>query len=313
MAFLDRYVYKNPKTKYTPGGNPLADVDVNDELAMGYAIVQGQDPESLRAAAAGLLHGKSAMQPRGPRHGRADVDEPANRKAFAHKDAIHVAPEDLFLHTYFRTKTVSDEGNTKSLDNDLDMEAGDDESVDEFADQLAENLMRSVAGADADIDDEFDEDWSQVSAGETGAGVEALLDESDHDDDGLESDLEEDSVADASAEQHFSDDDDDLDVGELIADEDLEFKAPDVVVRPRSQIPAQSAAKRSRTTVSSIFADADEYDARIHAGEQASASVDHETTTTSASKPLRSKSFSAHELKIAKASARKPYKQSNKS
>lgn len=135
MAFLDRYVYKNPKkaaaAKYAggaaPGGVSASDAEAvaalaaageggampsltREQLAAGFALVQaGVDPAQAAAMAAARGSGAggggaSAMARRLPKHGRADTEEPATAAGFAARDPASVAEEDRFLHTFFRTQ-----------------------------------------------------------------------------------------------------------------------------------------------------------------------------------------------------------------
>jgi len=211
MSFLDRFVFKNPKKQVVAGDGSGAaaggadaaaiDIDVNDEIAMGYALVQGRDVEALKAAAKGLLHGSSVMQRRASRHGRADTAAPATSSTFLLQEPEAVAAEDRFMHTFFRAKAVqesvanrlkrmagvgvSSEGDADAVVGDSDGEededgdgAGSEASMDRYADMLAERLMAS-AGGGADRDADFDEGWDELPAG----GAEASRDDDDHDDD----------------------------------------------------------------------------------------------------------------------------------
>jgi ribosome biogenesis protein MAK21 len=225
MAFLDRVVFKQPKAKVLSAfgkdgegasGSKGDKVDLEDELQMGYAMVQGKDVEAMKATKSGLLHGHSHMQRRAAKHGRVDVEAPANSASFAEADPSSIRAEDLFLHTFFRTKVVNDSmsGRTKrKLDarEGGDVDGDDDDEEDEedrFAMKLAESLMR-----DADPDGDVDDAWAS--------------DDGDVDADGDDADEEEVDYSamdfgEGEAEEEDEDEDEDDDDGFLSAEEDAE-------------------------------------------------------------------------------------------
>lgn len=193
MAFLDRYVFKNPKKrnleaygKDGKGGGGTAATTLKQqskldaELAEGYAIVQGKDPETTAALAAGLAHGTSRMQRRISRHGRVDTAIPASSTEFANLDTSIIREDDKFLHTYFRTKAIMKENNDNDKkqkeekekerrkkssaedDDAMDSEGSmDEDEIDAFADKVAEKLMQDAKGPsddEEDGDDDNDDD-----------------------------------------------------------------------------------------------------------------------------------------------------------
>ena len=246
MAFLDRIVYKNPKKKAVQQAATAAAAAAGaaassgglDELQLGYAIVQGADPDAIRALASGLTHGRSAMQRKGARHGRVEVEEPATAPGFAAADPSSVRPEDAFLHSFFRSRALAQaeaeakrkhgakkgaEGEDADMGDvsDADEAASDvsDAEVDAFADRLAMGLMRSAnnggGGAGETGDDDPLDDWMLEGPQDDGDG--------DGDDDGGDSGNEEEDEEeedDDGSELDFDEEGDDEEDGEEGSDGD---------------------------------------------------------------------------------------------
>jgi ribosome biogenesis protein MAK21 len=183
ISFLDRFVYKNPKKRnleaYGANGllrkpsfgtttvdqSKLSEKDaVAAELAAGYAIAQGKDPNALATLSSGLAHGTSRMQKTRARHGRVETALPAYNEAFALMDPDHIRDDDKFLHTFFRTRSLLDDQNgvpsRRKRHGDLDDDVAEDDEDEEekYAQQLAESLMQDGGGDDdEDMDNEEDE------------------------------------------------------------------------------------------------------------------------------------------------------------
>lgn len=197
MAFLDRYVYKNPKKKAVIafGGSKIAsDVDqyiargysqeAAEELAAGFAMLQGKDVEADKAVEDGKIHGISSMQRRMGRHGRVDVEAPANTLAFATLDEKNVRAEDMFMHQYFRNKKQLD-GKDKAIsigdeleDNTFFDSDVEDPEYEAFAQKLAEDLMEKGNVSDDISDFEMSgEDEGVSDVGSDASGVDANEDD----------------------------------------------------------------------------------------------------------------------------------------
>ena len=177
ISFLDRFVYKNPKKRNleaygsnglrkpstTSGSHSSNTMSAQDaaaaELAAGYAIAQGKDPNAQVSLVSGLAHGTSRMQKTRARHGRVETAIPAYNESFALTDPDQVRDDDMFLHTFFRTRSVLDDQNgvssKRKRHGDLDDDVAEDEDDEEerYAQQLAESLMQDDGGGD-DWDDE---------------------------------------------------------------------------------------------------------------------------------------------------------------
>jgi len=183
ISFLDRFVYKNPKKRnleayganglrkpgvgatHSTTSNLSAQDAVAAELAAGYAIAQGKDPNAQTTLVSGLAHGTSRMQKTRARHGRVETAVPAYNESFALTDPDQVRDDDMFLHTFFRTRSVLDEQNgvpsKRKRHGDLDDDVAEDDEDEEerYAQQLAESLMQDDGG-EGDEDGDDDNDWS---------------------------------------------------------------------------------------------------------------------------------------------------------
>ena len=183
ISFLDRFVYKNPKKRnleayganglrkpgvgatHSTTSNLSAQDAVAAELAAGYAIAQGKDPNAQTTLVSGLAHGTSRMQKTRARHGRVETAVPAYNESFALTDPDQVRDDDMFLHTFFRTRSVLDEQNgvpsKRKRHGDLDDDVAEDDEDEEerYAQQLAESLMQDDGGGE-DEDEDNDNDWS---------------------------------------------------------------------------------------------------------------------------------------------------------
>jgi ribosome biogenesis protein MAK21 len=176
MAFLDRYMYKNPKQRFGKGegeGEDKAGAQAaaaaallaagddaalsREQIAAGYAMVQqGVDPAALLAkggAAAAGAGATSAMQKRAPKHGRADTEAPANTAEFAARDPGAVAEEDRFMHTFFRTQASMDALRPSAAKRRRTEAASDDEEAEGAAADGAHAAGEGDEAADSDAEE----------------------------------------------------------------------------------------------------------------------------------------------------------------
>lgn len=228
MAFLDRFVYRNPKQKDLQAARAPkpGEGDEDAELAVGYAIVQGKSLPGAR---------RSRMQPRAGKRGRVAAADPVNSEEFLALDESQVQPDDMFFYRFFKEKRRADLTAGRARDGDRHKKSEEDEDAEEekFAQQLAEGLME-----DGDPDGDDDEPLDGYGS----------VDSSDGDDDGAAAGAPFDSDSDdADLQLGDSDDDGDGEQGESSADEDADADA------------GASRAKRRKRDGFATFADAEEF------------------------------------------------------
>jgi ribosome biogenesis protein MAK21 len=219
MAFLDRLAYKNPKKRVVAAFGSQEDraregvlvpAAPLDELAAGYAALQGTDTDAQRLVVSGRVRGASLMQRKGARHGRTGTAAPANSRAFADSDPRSVAAEDAFMHAYFAGRAAHGKGAAAASEpaegeDDGASDAGSEESV--FAQGLAESLMRE-ADPDADLGD-FEDGFEEDEGEDEEEGVRGELDDGEEgdgrgleeEDGGFESEEEEEAEVEEEAKK----------------------------------------------------------------------------------------------------------------
>lgn len=286
MAFLDRFVYKNPKKKHLIASGAVKS-EYDDETALSYAIASEKITEE-QARAIRKAHGGSAMQRSGSREAFAHVAQPVNTKQFLASAKSGVREDELFFHKYFSTKQQTEEAESKQQAKKAgtgeEAESEDDEAMsqgeetdgeEEFAQQLAEQLMaRHAAGpGKADVDGDFDDQDFDYSSdeGDSGSGSEGEADEAPE--------LEQDD-ADSSADDGDALDDDEGTMAQFMQggdsdedeDEDVDMEAG-IEAFIKAEAPDDEAvanSKLSRMTGgagASIFAAAEDYDDALETDE----------------------------------------------
>ena len=191
-AFLNRFSYKNPKTRNIEKVHrplPKAEDPVNSELFIG------EDAESISPDKA-FFHKYFGSRMR--LLGEGKLKDRSRRKV----DEEH-----------------SEEESGDDMDEDGTMQnAGDEEEIDKYADTLAEQLMKSAAGNEfnrPDIDDDLD-----FSEDDDSSGSESMHDcDSGSENNGAYNDLSEDSM------DGLSDSEDDEMPSEFFVEDEEDFDA----------------------------------------------------------------------------------------
>ncbi|PHH91744.1 hypothetical protein CDD83_10448 [Cordyceps sp. RAO-2017] len=164
IRFLDKFVYKNPKS--TDG-------------ARGASIMQ-----PLRAAKdlGDIWLGSK-------RAGAAP--SPVNSAAFWNKKAEDVAAEDVFFHEYFQHVSRDTKKPSEKTASTGDKDKGEDEDADEDEDEIWEALVSTQPGiaddgSDAGFDDLDELDMASEDGSSPALSIESDLEDDDDDDDGEE-------------------------------------------------------------------------------------------------------------------------------
>lgn len=227
--FLDRFVYRNPKTKHT-GEGVAAVVPLRGGSAMQPSVAAlrlGMD------SGAGVVNlRRSGLMP----------SEDVRSEAFARKRPEQVAPDQAFFHKYFTTKAAREPAPEKTHrraadeeedDSDMDSELGlDEEQVWAAMRRTLPSALKSAAGEEEEGDAEDDlgmYDYSSDEEGAARADDTAIDAQKFHDDDGAEqppqqedgtSEGDEDEALEAGDVSSVSDEDSDPE-GVLEDEEDL--------------------------------------------------------------------------------------------
>lgn len=229
-AFLNRFSYKNPKTRNMDKVHrplPKAEDPVNSEMFVG-----------------------------------APEDSISPDKAFFHKyfgARIRLLGEGKLKDKSHRKKEDSDDEGGPDVDGNADefeLATADDEAeIDKYADTLAEQMIKSFEGNkynQADIDDEFNFSSDSDSSAESGS---AAVDDDDND-----ADLFKEEVLDSAGS--VSDDASDFE-GEILDSDDMdgedtfEENMSDIV---DDVVHAKGAANKRKKSEMDVFASADDYE-----------------------------------------------------
>jgi ribosome biogenesis protein MAK21 len=242
IAFLDKFVYRNPKKTAQPKGASI----------MQPAAVTDQQ---------GVVRSRGA---------RTDESAYVNSEAFWRKKVEDVPVDQLFFHKFFSTKLAKKEAARKKKGKDVD---SDDDEMAFSDDGSAPELPSDIADETDDEDDEAagsdpdeDEIWKAMQASMPEAGDDLGISEDDDSDDDVDVDYSDDdeemevdgdddenedddedaqdgAISDASSDDsfpNFDDDDDDLLPFDEMPDEVLD----DAPSEPEED--AEAGAKRKR-------------------------------------------------------------------
>ncbi|GBG26934.1 CCAAT/enhancer-binding protein zeta [Hondaea fermentalgiana] len=198
-AFLDRFVYRNPRQR---------DIDT----------LKSKDTKHTFG-----MHGRIA------RLGRKATQPSVNSAKFLLKSEEEIPEEDRFFHQYFHRQAKLENRDLRSdlyekmnSDKGESVDPGDDseEEMDAFADKLADKLMQDTFGKadvdgdmDLDLDYSEDEDDEKTSAAKPKLSSEAALfgdADSDDDDEEMENAALDGEMSDDDDDDDEDDDDDDL-------------------------------------------------------------------------------------------------------
>lgn len=237
MHFLDRFVYRNAKTKQS--------------ITRGSSIMQ---PMSGSHAADILIKNREDGKHR----------PPVNSDAFWKKKVEDVAADEVFFHSYFN-KTNKGKVSKKGKKGES---KDDDESDEEEEDEIWKALVDSkpdIEGPESDDDIDMDEL----------EGAYADSDGEDGSDGGVEiADFPEDEVEDEDGEDFDDDDFPELESGEeamLDDDDDLpsDFEAPGIAAEEQDEEEGKDKKKKKRKLKHlPTFASADDYAAMLDADDE---------------------------------------------
>ena len=242
MHFLDRFVYRNAKTKTS--------------ATRGTSIMQ---PMSGSNAADLLIKNRE--------DGRQRL--PVNSDAFWKKNIDDVAADEVFFHSYFN-KTQKGKSSKKDKKGSAKHDDEDGESDEDGEDEIWKALVDSkpdIEGAESDDDldmDDLEEAYSDSEDGEDGVEIAefpeddmdgAELDDEDDDEDGMD-----DFAGLESGDDAMLDDDDDL-------PSDFEGAGADEEAAPEKEEGDEKKKKKRKLKHLPTFASAEDYAAMLDADE----------------------------------------------